>query len=430
MTIEGVTTGNINHIYWSKIPGFLKRQVQQVREGGLPVFGHKFFRLLLLLPALPVVLFIRLLCPFVVIRFGELFSERIGHFAGNTELYLCEHDAGINVPHKPFMDIWYHMPCISNLQLKKMWDRILFVWPAILVVPVVRLNRFLPGREAHMIPWPCKHDRDVLNLLERFPPHLTFSSEEEEQGQAGLRELGVPEGMPFVCFHARDSAYLESIYLNFDTRYHDFRDSDINNYAMAAEELTRRGYYVIRMGAVVKVALHVSNSHIINYATNGHRTDFMDIYLGAKCTFFITSGTGIDAVAEIFRRPLMVVNYVPLEYVRSWNTSNLTIFKKYWLPDKSRFMTFREILDSGAGRFLRTQQFEEQGIELVENTPQEITALAIEMDERLKGTWETTKEDEELRGRFWGLFPKSDLHGKMVSHIGTEFLRQHRDWLE
>ncbi|MBU1932044.1 TIGR04372 family glycosyltransferase [Patescibacteria group bacterium] len=420
--------------HWSKVTRFLTRQAKQMRSGGWPVFWRKFlklFHLLLMLPfALPVVLLIRLLRPFIVIRFGQLVSHRIGHFAGNTEVYLCERDAGINVPRQSFMDIWYHMPSITNLQLKKMWGRILHIWPAILAEPTDRLSRFLPGRNAHMVTWRDDQPRDVHNVLERFPPHLSFLPEEDHQGQDSLKILGVPGNAPFVCFHARDSAYLKTIYDHFDTSYHDYRDSNINNYVPAAEELTRRGYYAIRMGSIVTEALNVSNPRIIDYAANGYRTDFMDIYLGAKCAFFISSGTGIDSIPEIFRRPYMFVNLVPLERAHTWNATHVFIPKKHWLRNERRFMTFREILDSSTGRFMYTQQFEQHGIELIEDTPEEIMALAIEMDERLKGTWRTTKEDEELQRRFWALYKPSELHGKIKSRVGADFLRQHFDWLE
>ncbi len=34
-------------------------------------------------------------------------SGRIGHFAGNTELYCCERDAGINLPKQRHIDLFY-----------------------------------------------------------------------------------------------------------------------------------------------------------------------------------------------------------------------------------------------------------------------------------------------------------------------------------
>ena len=138
----GRTQNNIKHSYWSKIARFLKRQVQQVQAGGWPVFWYKLVSLLSMLPAFPVVLFIRLLHPFIVIRIGQLFSERIGHFAANTEVCLCERDASINVPRQPFVDIWYHMPFVCNSQLKKMWDRTLHV----ISFDITPLYRLLLGR--------------------------------------------------------------------------------------------------------------------------------------------------------------------------------------------------------------------------------------------------------------------------------------------
>jgi hypothetical protein len=56
--------------------------------------------------------------------------------------------------------------------------------------------------------------------------------------------------------------------------------------------------------------------------------------------------------------------------------------------------------------------------------------VAVEMDERLKGTWQTNEEDEELQRLFWAIFPKSELHGEILSRIGAGFLRQNRELLE
>ena len=94
-------------------------------------------------------------------------------------------------------------------------------------------------------------------------------------------------------------------------------------------------------------------------------------------------------------------------------------------------MTFREIFDRQIDNVRIGKHYEQLGIEIVENTPEEIKALAVEMDERLKGTWQTTKEDEELQRRFWSIYrPHSLFHGTILAHIGAEFLRQNRELLD
>ena len=185
----------------------------------------------------------------------------------------------------------------------------------------------------------------------------------------------------------------------------------------------------LRMGAVVKEALHTTNPMIVDYATT-YQTDFLDIYLASKCRFFLGSPNGYACVPILFRRPLVNVNFIPLEHLFSWDPNYLLIPKKLWLREEGRFMNFRENLDFRSGAMTSTNpDYEQAGIEIVDNTPEEIAAVAIEMDERLNGTWRTTGDDENLQKRFWSLFESNELHGVFLSRIGAEFLRQNRDLL-
>ena len=369
----------------------------------------------------------RVLRPIILIRVGPLISEQIGHFGANTELYLCERDAGLQ--DRRSVDIFYHTAPVCNRQLKKMWDRMLHV--TALARPLAFVNRWLPGYAAHVIPMPS--DKDPHGLLGRLEAHLSFTPEEEKLGQAGLRNLGIPEGAPFVCFHSRDAAYLNETFPDLKLCYHDYRDSSIHNCIPAVEELVRRGYFAIRMGAIVKEALKITDQRIIDYAANGSRTDFMDIFLAARCRFFLGAAGGLNSIPRIFRRPIAFTNVVPLgkdHLLGNRSPNSLFIPKKLWLRGSARFMTFREILESGAGEFFRTEQYEELGVEVVENAPEEIARVVIEMEERLQRTWRTTEEDEELQRRFWSLFDLSDLCDRQLLRIGAYFLRQNRELLD
>lgn len=380
--------------------------------------------LILCAAALPLLL-VWLLRPIVLIRFGEIPSNRIGHFSEYIEVYLSERAIGLQPPKA--VDIFYHSGPISNSQLKIMSERTLKV------VGVARwldqVNRRLLWGERHQITvstkTPDKTERIYYETLARTPVHLSFTPEEEEIGTVGLSGLGISEGAPFICFIARDSAYLDATFPDNNWRYHDYRNSSISNYLPAVEELTSRGYLAVRMGSVVKEPLNSSNPMVIDYATNG-RTDFLDIYLSTKCQFFLTSGTGIDAVGTMFRKPIACVNHSVFGYPHAWGPNDLFIPKKLWFNKEGRYLTFREILASGAGGFFRTEQFDRLGIEVQESSVEEIISLAVEMDERLAGKWETTSEDEELQLRFWSLFEFSEKHERFLPHIGSQFLRINR----
>jgi putative glycosyltransferase (TIGR04372 family) len=403
----------------------------------MPVFFQKLHKVLLASVALPTALLMRILRPFVLVRLRALDIGRIGGFCV-ADWYIS--DMRIGLGNNKDFDIFYSVSLngICNRQWLKMWKRVLRIFPMGEFGRIVeKVNKVLPGYETHKIRIHFNqfYDGPIGFNTERYisaraQSSITFTQEEEIIGKQALRKIGIPEEKPFVCFHARDAAYLDKVHPDIDWRYHNHRDSNIHNYIPAVERLVCDGYYAIRMGAVVREKLSVADPKIIDYATNGNRTDFLDIYLGARCAFFICDTAGIYIVPAVFRRPIAWVNYISMKWVHLFCNKDLFIFKKLWLRKERRFLTFKEILDSPVGKFYEDRQFEEAGIEIIENTPEEILALVLEMEGRLKQEWRANEEDEELQKRFWALFDKDFPARVFLSRVGTEFLRQNRQLLK
>ena len=375
----------------------------------------------MILSAVPFVMVLRCLRPIIKVRIGELSSALIGHFAANTEVYLCERDYGFFG--KGYVDVFYHQNQKSNHQLAEMWGRAINVYPY--AKWVKRANDLIPGGRSMMIPWRSDQYRDVNGLLDQVPPHLSFTDVEEAKGADALIGMGLPFDGSFVCIHARDSLYRKTMFPKGDYHRHDFRDSKIEDLMMAAEELTKLGYYVIRMGAWVEQPLNSENPMILDYATK-FRTDFLDIYLSAKCKWWLGSTTGIACIPMIFRKPIAWYDAVPLEYCHSWSAHDIFIPKKIWSSSEGRLLRFDELINTKAGRYLETDQYHQDGLQVLSNTPTEIAELAIEMDSRLKGAWQTSPLDDALQERFWSLFQGSELHKVYRSRIGSEFLRSNQ----
>lgn len=413
---------------------FRKSLVMHTDQNRFRALTRKVYTLLLVicdLALLPLailgVFIVRVLQPFALIRFYQM-SHRIGHFAANIELYMCKRDIE-KMQGKRAVDIFYCKPPICNRQLKKMWGRVLHI--CYFANFLDRVNCLLPGGEKHTPSELVGTDIDIDGLLARAQPHLSFTPHEEQKGLAALRKMGIPQGASFICFHVRDPAYLANHFKvsERDFYYHNYRDSNIQNCMLVAEEMANRGYFILRMGAVVKEEFKSDNPKIIDYATK-YRTDFLDIFMLSKCRFFISTDCGLTEVAAIFRRPVAWINRIPFEVMPTAKINDLVIPKKHWLRKERRFMTFREIINSGAAGFYSTKQFDQLGIEVIENTPEEIKALAVEMDERLNKTWQGAQEDEDLQNRFWSLFKPVRLRGKNPARIGFEFLRQNRELLD
>jgi putative glycosyltransferase (TIGR04372 family) len=407
----------------------------------------KLLRAFLLIPAALVVIGVRLLDRFGVnIKFSNFLSSRIGHLVGNTEVYLCERDAGMHSG----IHIWTHYGHVSSEQIALMLKRIMRIWPSHFTALVILINKCFPGWEKHEI-GSNSLDRDPQSLTFMRPPHLYFTAEEIKRGEAQLREWGLPAGAQWVCLMVRDGAYLPEL------SYHSYRDCDVDTYADAALMLAERGYHVFRMGKKVAKPFVAKHPSIHDFATNGMYSDFMGVYLGAYCAFCISTSTGWDAIPQAFRRPMCYTNFVPFEYLPTWLPNSLAIWKHHLkatlVPIKHRLvngaweaytdtgakliqgavtfsndedrtekdwkrMTLEEIEKSGAGKFMRADEFTNAGIKLEDNTPQEITEVVCEMADMIEGRFYPKPQSE-----FWEAFPKSKLHGEIRLRIGSKFLK-------
>ena len=381
---------------------------------------------------------------------GELTSSRIGHFSINVELYCCEQEAGINVPSQKYLDLFYLKKIICNRQLEKMWRRQLLILPNWLLFPLSKvnifLNKFISGGNYHMIGFNdimaicTNNDRDVHNLIEKFQPHISFTKEEEIKGKKILTEFGIPEGAKFVCLLVRDSGYLDRHkkyeYLK-RWSYHSYRDGDIDKYVLATEELAKRGYYVFRMGINVLKPLKSSNPKVIDYANLKIRSDFMDIYLGAKCRFCISTSVGFDEIPIMFRKPIAYTSFVPFASIESHNKESIILTKHHINKRNQKELTISEIFSSNVAVSCYTNEFKKNEVELEENSPEEIRDIVIEMDERLNGNWKETGEDLLLQKKFWSLFEenikkinlKTPIHGIIKSRFGAMYLRKNQNWI-
>lgn len=381
----------------------------------------------------PIILFIRTIRPLVIIRISELYSDRIGHFAANTELYLCEKNKNFQKS-KKYLDIFCNRKKISNQQLALMWKRVLNIWPACIVVPIIQMNKLIPGGELHVIK--NTQGRDVDNLYDQTKPHLNFTNKEILQGQLQMVKMGIPAGSKFICLIVRDDLYLKKYLPEIDTTYHNYRNSSVENYLLTAEKLAEKGFYVVRMGVNVNTHFVSKSNKIIDYANSEYRSDFMDIFLGANCTFCISTGTGFDAIPEIFRKPVVYVNYVPVGLICSFRKNTITIFKHHYSLDSKKMLTLSQIFSKGVGYCKDSSCYELNNIKLVENSPQEILDAVSEMLERVNNQEINNALDEELQTKFWDIcssnFKKNDapiLHGNILGRYGASFLRNNPGWL-
>jgi putative glycosyltransferase (TIGR04372 family) len=204
-----------------------------------------------------------------------------------------------------------------------------------------------------------------------------------EKGKRLLKELGVAPNQPYICLAVRDKAYLAGQEPKLDWSYHDFRDSEIADYLEMAEYLAELGFIVLRMGKIVKDALISRNPNVIDYANSKLQSDFADVFLFSTCTFCISTSTGMDALASIFRVPIGLVNIVSTNSVGIGGLVKLYQPKLFMDQKTGKALTYQEIRARNLFEIGKSSDFEKKGISLVENSPKDLCLFAEELIEIL-----------------------------------------------
>jgi len=357
---------------------------------------RKIVQLLLVGPAAVFVVCIRILRPVFMIRLGVVSSQRIGHLSSELDAYFWEVRHGLSA--KLTGDIWFPFGPVSNKFLLDQWRNHLRIWPASFFSIVHRLNRIIPGGSVHEIP-----KTSWLSLVSfhtsKGDSEVKLTKSHCDEGIELKMSIGIPPNARYICILGRDPEYLKE-HLGLDLVHHACRNVDISTYSDAALALANMGYYVLRMGSKVRDPLVVDHHAVIDYANSPLRCDFLDIYLSATCEFFVSVGSGLDSVATLFRRPIVVTNYLPITpLVRHYD---FVLPKTLVWKDSGMELSIGEMIQHS---LFHDNDYKDRGITVIDNSPDQLRDAIMDFEARFRGP----KVDPELDSQsnsFWEIFTR------------------------
>jgi putative glycosyltransferase (TIGR04372 family) len=266
---------------------------------------------------------------------------------------------------------------------------------------------------------------DVYGLTLNYPQNFQLSDNLLTKAKAQALAMGLdPEG-EFVCLHVREPGYHSAQANGLWVEPSSFRNGDIQAGSLAATELANLGYQVIRMGVNEQVKFVVADERtIFDYATNGYRSELLDLYLVAKSRFILSNGTGLDAAAQAFRKQIY----------------NFGIVTPQMLQVHRKFQICMRVEEVSTGKVFSLEEsfrlpkltdatLAENRLRLIPNTSEEIAELAIEAAARDRGLWRLSAEQQQLQNRAVAILPSEFRRFTIRAGFGSGFLQRHSDWL-
>ncbi|NLH16393.1 MAG: TIGR04372 family glycosyltransferase [Phycisphaerae bacterium] len=210
--------------------------------------------------------------------------------------------------------------------------------------------------------------------------YFQLSPEDHQKGRQLRRAMGIPDGAPIVTLHVREAATKPK------KTYHNYRDADIANYLPTIQYLLSRGYTVVRLGDPSLKRLPPMGPRLIDAPFHPAYNHWVDLYFVACSQFYVGVPSGPYSVANIFNIPVVLTNATITG--DDWGKiGDLYIPKKFYSHRLGRMLSYQEIACSPLINFYKAQEFEQAGIELIENSPEEILGAVVEMDQRICQTY-------------------------------------------
>ena len=350
-----------------------------------------FLKIPFIPPAIIFVLLIIVARLFVIIQIYRVHSWRFGHLVADSQIVSLETKEW-NKKHKKKKFIIFYFPSDESSNdyfVQKLKENHFYIQKILgfTIYYFCKCMKFL-------VTTTDESGADPDGLMFKYPPQIIFNSKEMNDGKKFLKEHGLDTESKYVCLHVRDSAHLQEENAWSKFLKHTSRNSSIKNYKVAAETLAEEGYTVFRMGSAVKETLDSTNPKVIDYATNGMRTEFLDIFLGAHCTFAVVTNSGWSLVPRIFGRPIILVNSVPFFGLNLAATKTVLYPKRIVDASNHKPLSLKSLVRRGI--IFRSNKFffNENELELEDLSTQDLVDAVIEMVQRVEMRFQQSEKSK------------------------------------
>jgi len=199
------------------------------------------------------------------------------------------------------------------------------------------------------------------NLKSLNGNYLKLSEEYSKKSLIDLEDYGLPKSAKFVALHIREGGPVG-----------DPRTQPISSFIPSINEITRNGYWVIRIGDKSMVALP-SMPMVIDLVTKDNSARALHAYALAKCAFYVGTASGPSWVPRIFGVPSLITNLNEVATQAGRAPSGSIHIPKKYINSRGEMLGLLQMFSQGfAFSSLMLHELKRKGFSLEPNSSEEI----------------------------------------------------------
>jgi putative glycosyltransferase (TIGR04372 family) len=212
------------------------------------------------------------------------------------------------------------------------------------------------------------------NLTSLKGNYLRLSEEYSKKSLSELETYGLPKSAKFIALHIREGGPIG-----------DPRTQPISSFVRAINEITRNGYWVIRIGDKSMASLP-SIPMVIDLVPKNNSARALHAYALAKCEFYVGTASGPSWVPRIFGVPSLITNLNEVATQAGRAPSGSIHIPKKYINRKGETLSLLQMFSQGfAFSSLMLNELKKKGFSLEPNSSEEIFEATKEILNNIKG---------------------------------------------
>jgi putative glycosyltransferase (TIGR04372 family) len=284
-----------------------------------------------------------------------------------------------------------------------------------------RLFRKTKGR---IYPMRTYGHRDIFGCIKKSRPSFILPVDILDYGTRFCRENNIDLKRPTILFANREPGGIVTNDQSAEIKRYGFRNTTINNLIPTTEYLAKE-YNVVRIGkSLNKLNLKVGSFYDLSTIPESADKTMLDFFFFSLCSFFIGSTSGIFAIGQIMRKPIVWTNTVPIGHYSCWSDWDISIHKLLKDKKSGKLVSFKDTLQLVEGWGQHAEEFSGH-FDFIENTDDEILEATKEMEKQLKNRH--PNKQSYLNKKLISQYPKhAEIYLKHRGTVSEYFLNKHK----
>ena len=243
------------------------------------------------------------------------------------------------------------------------------------------------------------------NVLKK-PVQIDLTPEQDERGKQAYKELEIPDDKPYVCLYVRDLGFIKS---HAKRKIFQFYSADIKTYEKCIDFISRKGFYIIRMGDPSAEPVN-TGAKLIDYVHTPYYSELLDLYLYRYCEVMVSTGGGVRMAAIFYNKDTIVTNWTQIHISGYCRNTDLLILKHVFSVKHERLLSLREQLELIDVETDRWGFFNPDKYIYLDNTEEELFEIVND--------WYLSREDTYFD---WNDQLQKEYHDLRIKHIRRRF---------